>query len=246
MSSLQKYLDDLNSSKKNEGSIGMLVRRALIDRNIFFYGQLCNNEAVSAALNSPTSAADSKTIYEVLRILTYGTWRDLQQPQNKGAADFIKSNPEISAKLRKLSLLTVAERTKSIPYDVLEKELEIASVASTPTEVSRILEDIIIDSTTAGLLTVTLSPQQRLVQVHDAAARDVNLAEVPHLLELFESWGKRCQQVVAQLQDAQKAVHQQEEDDVIRMFQMSETEYNERRKALRKLVEAGSKMRDVV
>lgn len=243
MSGLQKYLDEL-SSTKSEGAVSMLIRRALIDRNVFFYGQLCNNETV-ASIVGPTSpaATESKTIFEVLKILTYGTWKDLtqQKSSSSAAADYINGNPEIAAKLRKLTLLTVAERTKSIPYSLLEQELGIK--AATPAETSRIIEDVIIDSTTAGLITVTLNPQQRLVQVHDAAARDVNVAEeVPRLLALFKAWGERCEDVVYQLQVAQQSVHQQEQDDTNRLFQLSESEWNERRKALRKFVEGGNKM----
>ena len=256
MSGLQKHLELLTPGK-NEGSVGMIVRKALIDRNVYFYGQLCNNEVVTSTIGPKSSAAaESKTIFNVLKILTYGVWKDVEN-NTEGAevSTFIKESRDLTNKLRALTLLTVAETNKNISYDLLEKELGIISANSTDnanavkagsSEASRILEDIVIDATTVGLLTVTLNPQRRIVQVHDAAARDVNLDEVPRLLELFESWGKRCHEVVGQLHQAQQEVAKAEKEETVRFMQLATTEDNERRKALRKVIESGARMRDVV
>lgn len=267
MSGLQKHLELLTPGK-NEGSVGMLVRKALIDRNVYFYGQLCNNEVVVSTIGPQSSAAaESKTIFNVLKLVTYGVWKDLDTAAPE-VAKFIKESRDLTNKLRALTLLTVAETNKNISYDLLERELGIVpaagnsnnnnsedSASSSATfatakagtsEAARILEDIVIDATTIGLLTVTLNPQRRIVQVHDAAARDVNLDEVPRLLELFKAWGKRCHEVVGQLQKAQQDVARAEKEDTMRIFQLATTEDNERRKALRKVVENGTKMRDML
>ena len=260
MSGLQKHLEQLTPGK-NEGSVGMLVRKALIDRNVYFYGQLYNHELVLSTIGpqNPSAAAESKTIFSVLKIMTYGTWKDVASSSSTPAevVNYIRESRDLTNKLRALTLLTVAETNKNISYDVLEQELGIVSSSSSTDdnanaikggsqEASRILEDIVIDATTVGLLTVTLNPQRRIVQVHDAAARDVNLDEVPRLLELFESWGTRCHAVVGQLQKAQHDVAQSEKDETARLFQMCATEDNEKRKALRKAIEQGTKLREML
>lgn len=247
MSGIAKYTDQLTPGK-NEGVVAITVRKALLDRHVYFYGQLCNHDLVKSTIAGAAASPESKTLYQVLRLLTYGVWKDLAKADAAVKA-FVQESHELSAKLRQLTLLTVAERSKTIPYSVLVDELGLAGTsqdkASDESSVTRTLEDTVIDSTTAGLLTVTLNPQQRTVQVHDAAARDVDLQEVPHLLNLFESWGKRCGDVLNQLSEAQKTANEHEKAETYRLFQMLETEMNERRKALRTYVETGVKMRDI-
>lgn len=265
--SLQRYLDQL-TDKKSSGAVAITVRMALSDRSAYFYGQIFNHPVVQATLGpnaSPEPSADQKTIFAVLRILTYGVWNDLAK-ESEAVRKFVNDDTLLRAKLRQLSILSVAETNKNIPYATLAAELGLltesstsssgggsgdasklsadsaaASASSTASTKWRELEDIVIDSTTAGLITVTLNPQKRVVQVHDAAARDVNISEVPVLLELFRSWSARCSNVVAELERAQEKVRSFEDGQDEHMVCMIITEDVARKKALRAMVEAGAK-----
>ena len=239
MSGLQKYLDQLTPNKSS-GAVAITVRMALLDRNVYFYGQLAAHPLVASTIGAAAGAsAEHQMLFRTLKLVTYGVWRDLAIAANADVAAFITATPELLCKLRILTLLTVAEASKSVPYATLAAELGID--AASP-EFARDVEDVVIDATTAGMLSVTLHPSRRVVQVHDAAARDVHPSEVPALLAVFESWGKRCEAVVGQLTAAHRRVDEHERDEVARIMTMSHTEDVQRKKALRALAESGAQM----
>ncbi len=212
----------------------------------FFYGQILNNAAVQTHMKADP-------IFKVLHLLTYGVWKDVAK-EDAAVQAYVKEDKQLAQKLRMLTVLSMAETNKNIPYATLAKELGLdeakvggdAAAASTAAATGaasrwRELEDIVIDSTTAGLCTVTLNPQKSLVQIHDAAARDVNPSEVGTLLNLFQAWSARCGAVVSELNKAQANVREFESAQDEHTVRMLLTEDLQRRKALRAMVEFGAK-----
>lgn len=80
--------------------------------------------------------------YNTLNLFAYGTYKQFRANQQ----DYIELSPAMQKKLQHLTIVSLAIKSKSIPYAVLLNELEIDNV--------RHLEDIIIEAIYAGELTL--------------------------------------------------------------------------------------------
>lgn len=80
--------------------------------------------------------------YNTLNLFAYGTYKQFRANQE----DYIELTPAMQKKLQHLTIVSLAIKSKSIPYAVLLNELEIDNV--------RHLEDIIIEAIYAGEYTV--------------------------------------------------------------------------------------------
>ncbi|KAL7258687.1 hypothetical protein ACSBR1_004742 [Camellia fascicularis] len=70
---------------------------------------------------------------DLLRLFAHGTWSDYKS----NASHLLQLVPDQILKLKQLTVLTLAETDKILPYDVLMQELDITNV--------RELEDFLIN-----------------------------------------------------------------------------------------------------
>ena len=98
-----------------------------------------------------------------------------------------------SHKLRQLTLLTLATSPSTLNYDHLRSALSLPS--------TRALEDLVISSIYANLLTAKLSPQQQYVDVSSVAPlRDLRPNSVPSLIAVLDDWDARCVAVLSDIE----------------------------------------------
>lgn len=81
-----------------------------------------------------------KNYWELLNIFAYGTFKDYVE--KKGALNLPDLTPAQTKKLKYLTIVTLSEKDKCIPYQVLRTELSIVEI--------RELEDLIIEAIYAG------------------------------------------------------------------------------------------------
>lgn len=85
--------------------------------------------------------SDFRNCWDLLNIFAYGTFKDYVNEK------VTKNLPELSAtqakKLKYLTIVTLSEKDKCIPYKVLQEELSIEDI--------RELEDLIIEAIYAGI-----------------------------------------------------------------------------------------------
>jgi COP9 signalosome complex subunit 7 len=162
----------------------VVVKQALGRPTLYFYGQLFHQPAVQAMKDKPATAA----LFEVLRLFTYGVYTNLGELSPE-ARELV--TPNMIAKLRRLTLVTLAHSSRRLGYDALFKALDIND--------GRELEDLIIDTITEGLLSGRMDQRNRTVEVAYAVSRDVQLSDVPQLKNALLAWRDRCQSATQNL-----------------------------------------------
>jgi len=125
---------------------------------------------------------------QLLQIFSYGTFDDY-----KALAGAL---PELSifqvTKLKQLTLVTLAERQKRIPYVDLLQKLSIPNV--------RALEDLIIDAIYTGVIKGKLD-QKTNAQVEDALGRDLRPGELTQIIGVLEHWATRTDHLLTEIDE---------------------------------------------
>eukprot|EP00850_Spirogloea_muscicola_P008649 SM000046S16430 [mRNA] locus=s46:625739:628352:- [translate_table: standard] len=174
-----------------------LVAQATAEPRLFAFGELLDQPHVQELEDSEHSAA-----FELLKLFAYGTWS-----QYKSRASTLPAlQPQQALKLKQLTVITLAETAKVLPYDLLMQQLDITNV--------RELEDMLInDCMYAGIIRGKLDQQQRCLEVHSAAGRDLRPGQVESLLESLGTWLSTAEELLVTIQDkihwadAQSAAH---------------------------------------
>jgi len=113
----------------------------------------------------------------LLRLFAHGTWSEY-----KSVADQLPQLvPEQVLKLKQLSVLTLAETNKVLPYDVLMEQLDVANV--------RQLEDFLINECMyVGIVRGKLDQLRRCFEVQFAAGRDLRPGQLGSMIHTLSSW----------------------------------------------------------
>ena len=102
------------------------------------------------------------------------------------------SEPQ-SLKLRQLSLLSLSSSHATLTYTHLLSALDLPN--------TRALEDLVISSIYAGLITAKLDTLEKRVEVSSVAPlRDLKPNSVPQLVAILEDWNGRCVSVLSEIE----------------------------------------------
>ena len=86
------------------------------------------------------ASSEHKKFWDLVNIFAYGTYKDYLQQKSA----LPELTPAQKKKLQYLTIVTLSEKNKCIPYEDLQKELDIPTV--------RALEDLIIEAIYAGTI----------------------------------------------------------------------------------------------
>ncbi|KAH9543938.1 hypothetical protein CY35_13G091800 [Sphagnum magellanicum] len=114
---------------------------------------------------------------DLLRLFAYGIWSDY-----KSNAQLLPAlEPQQELKLKQLTVMTLAERYKVLPYDLLMQQLNISNV--------RELEDLLInDCMYSGIVRGKLDQRRRCFEVHFAAGRDLRPEQLDNMIQTLATW----------------------------------------------------------
>ena len=108
------------------------------------------------------------------------------------------SEPQ-SLKLRQLSLLSLSTSHNTLTYEHLLSALNLPTI--------RALEDLVISSIYAGLITAKLDTLGQRVDVSSVSPlRDLKPNSIPQLVAILEDWNGRCANVLAEIEGQVKDV----------------------------------------
>ncbi|CAN6460220.1 unnamed protein product [Victoria cruziana] len=114
---------------------------------------------------------------DLLQLFAHGTWKDYKS--NAGSLPLL--SPDQVRKLKQLSVLTLAESSKVLPYDQLMHELDVSNV--------RELEDFLINECMyAGIVRGKLDQWRRCFEVQFAAGRDLRPTQLDGMIQTLSSW----------------------------------------------------------
>lgn len=113
---------------------------------------------------------------ELLKVFAYGTWSEYKARE----AELPPLTEAQVRKLKKLSAVAFAAQSKTLGYDLLMRELQLASV--------RELEDLLIDCIYTGLISGRLDQQAGHLDVFSAVGRDVHPKELAGMAASLREW----------------------------------------------------------
>ncbi|SNX85980.1 related to cop9 signalosome complex subunit 7a [Melanopsichium pennsylvanicum] len=162
-SQLEPLLLLARSTKPRGAAAANLVHRAISAPGVYFFGQLFDVPGVAELAAS--SEPELQTAYQLLFLFAYGTYKHYVSLKPSLINSDLSDHQLF--KLRQLTLLSLAHQNKSLPYSTLHSSLALSS------NNTRELEDLIIDTIYAGLISGKLNRLQSRFEVHYVSARDV-------------------------------------------------------------------------
>ncbi|XP_074326085.1 COP9 signalosome complex subunit 7 isoform X1 [Apium graveolens] len=133
---------------------------------------------------------DNSAYLDLLRLFAQGTWSDYK----RNADHLPQLVPEQVLKLKQLSMLTLAETNKVLPYDLLMQELDVTNV--------RELEDFLISECMyVGIVRGKLDQLRRCFEVQFAAGRDLRPEQLGSMIQTLSSWLTTSENLLTTIQE---------------------------------------------
>jgi len=171
-----------------------LVAQALRSRKTFVFGELLSLPQVQKLRNS----AETAPMFKLLEIFAFGTY-----------LDYVQTNglPELNdvqiAKLRQLTVVSLAAKSKSLDYSQILRETGVNSV--------REAEDLVIACVYDDLLKARLDQRNQKVEVQWCAARDVQPATIDHMIAKLSAWCNSADDVLRRIDQAMEEASKQKQ-----------------------------------
>ncbi|KAJ8603080.1 hypothetical protein CTAYLR_006681 [Chrysophaeum taylorii] len=170
----------LAKSLKGRAVVG-IIQQTLSSKRVFVFGELLAMPNVQALRET-----EHAPYLLLLELFAYGRYS-----QYRSTEGLPELNPQQTLKLRQLSIVSIAREREVVPYALLHDELDVADV--------RNLEDVIIETIYAGLVSGKMDQKSKLFRVARAAARDVAVEDVPAMAAKLKQWAETADKLVAAL-----------------------------------------------
>eukprot|EP01147_Barroeca_monosierra_P004446 gene4445-6695_t len=158
---------------------GAGCREAISAPDVHVFGELLDLPQILELQGGP-----HETYLELLKIFAFGTYPDFRA--NESSLPRIEEEP--LRKLKLLTIVTIANRLKEVPYSILQDSLK--------TETVRELEDLIIEGIYRGLIGAKLDQKQQLLNVEWTFGRDVMSTDLDPMISLIGSWHQNCKETL--------------------------------------------------
>lgn len=156
-----------------------LIADATTRPGLFAFGELLDMPNIQAL-----QGTEHAPYFELLRLFCHGTWADY-----KASVGLPPLDPQQTLKLKQLTIVSLAENAKILPYDVLITQLDVSNV--------RELEDLLInDCMYTGIVRGKLDQRQRCFEVHYAAGRDIRPGQLASMLKVLNDWVKTSEELM--------------------------------------------------
>ncbi|WVQ73046.1 hypothetical protein IAR50_002609 [Cryptococcus sp. DSM 104548] len=150
---------------------------------VYVFGELLNAPNVQQLAAEPSY----KGHIDLLQLFAYGTLQDYEAHKT--------SFPELKEahinKLKQLTLVSLALQHRSLSYDHISSALQLDSI--------RQVEDNVIDTIYAGLLTGKLHHDQKVLHIDSVSGRDVRPEELEKLQQGLANWCQTAQTLLSAL-----------------------------------------------
>ncbi|KAJ1449971.1 hypothetical protein M885DRAFT_533875 [Pelagophyceae sp. CCMP2097] len=172
----------LAKSARGRAVVG-IISQTLASKRVFVFGELLAMASVQALRET-----DHAPHLRLLELFAYGTCSDY-----RAAADSLPAlNAPQIAKLRLLSVISLAKRSNVLPYAALHAELAV--------ETLRDVEDVIIEAMYAGLVSGKMNQEGKVFHVTSTAGRDVRVCDVVALVAKLQAWANTAVELSAALE----------------------------------------------
>jgi len=190
-------------------AIVQLIQQVLNKEKIYVFGELLGLESVQALKDS-----EFKEHYRLLELFCYGNYSEYQKNRDQ----YTELSKKMVVKLRQLSIVSLAHKSKRVTYAALQEELDISNV--------RELEDLVIDTVYAGLLDGRLDQASSVLNVKSAMARDVRPGEVTSMITKLKGWGAEIEALARALDASMLSVRNERDAEVAKRKQVGKCQGN--------------------
>ncbi|WCJ23013.1 COP9 signalosome complex subunit 7 [Euphorbia peplus] len=178
-------------------NLGSVVIEATSNPSLFAFSEILAVPSVSEL-----EGTEHSVYIDLLRLFAHGTWTDYKN----NAGRFPQLVPDQVLKLKQLTVLTLAENNKVLPYDQLMQELDVSNV--------RELEDFLINECMyAGIVRGKLDQLRRCFEVQFAAGRDLRPGQLGNMLQTLSSWLSTSENLLVSIQEKIKWADTMSEQD---------------------------------
>ncbi|EDO38492.1 predicted protein [Nematostella vectensis] len=174
---LEQYV--LLAKSARGAALTALIKQVLEAPALYVFGELIemsNIQELAKTENAP--------FWQLLNIFAFGTYTDYKD--NMGTLPPL--TPVQIKKLRHLTIVSLASKSKFIPYSLLLKELEISNL--------RELEDLIIEAIYADIIHGKLDQKNKQLEVEYAMGRDIKPETVGTIAEILQDWCQSCDSIL--------------------------------------------------
>lgn len=178
---LQQFV--VQALKLDGDSLVEVIKQALDCVDTFVFAELLECPNVIALETTPHAP-----YLHALRMFSQGTYLDYLDKK-----DYLPklSEPQ-KKKLQYLTIVTLANKMKRIPYDILLKELDVDNV--------RTLEDLIIEAIYSNVVSGELDQQSDYLEVDWTVGRDVGINDIDNMIDTLQQWCDSCESVLSTVQ----------------------------------------------
>merc|ERR1719357_1563861 len=156
----------------------------------------------------------------LLNLFAYGTYKSLAE----SAGNLPELTSLMTRKLRLLTVVSLAEQNKLLPYNLLMSELEITTV--------RELEDLVIEGISAGVVLGKLDQKSSCFEVDFVIGRDIRKIDMGNIVSVLTAWCDNCDSMLTNIETQVDKVNK-ERGDHLRHKAALETKINEIKQTLK-------------
>lgn len=161
-----------------------LVKQALEAPGVYVFGELLDMSNIQDLEN---------TIYSpylaLLNTFAYGTYTVLLEGQENDTPSLTEA---MTRKLRLLTVVSLAEKSKVLPYSLLQAELGISTV--------RELEDLVIEGISAGVVLGKLDQKNSYFEVDFVIGRDIRKTDIGNIVGVLSAWCDNCDTMLTNIE----------------------------------------------
>ncbi|KAM7476262.1 hypothetical protein LguiB_023505 [Lonicera macranthoides] len=179
-----EYFVELASNRKGS-ALTLVIVEATSHPSLFAFSEILSLPNILQLEGTPNSR-----YLDLLRLFAHGTWNEYK----RNAGHLPQLMPNQVLKLKQLSVLTLAETNKVLPYDVLMQELDVTNV--------RELEDFLINECMyVGILRGKLDQLRTCFEVQFAAGRDLRPGQLGCMIHTLSDWLSTSDNLLISIQD---------------------------------------------
>ncbi|KAI0638941.1 hypothetical protein C8Q77DRAFT_1213665 [Trametes polyzona] len=173
----------LMSKAAKGAAAAKLIQDATSAPGVFVFGELLEQPNIQELAGNEQHSR----FYSLLQLFAYRTYADYIQHK--------ESLPPLSdtqtTKLKQLTLVSLAQDSRILPYDELQRALDMPTV--------RELEDLIIDAIYLDIVRGKLDQKEGQFEVEYTMGRDLEPGKIEQLLASLQNWASTTAAVLATL-----------------------------------------------
>ena len=157
-----------------------LVKQAIETPGVHVFGELLDMPNIKELENGPHAE-----YWNTLNLFAYGTYKEYL----KNKSQVLELTSVQKKKLQHLTIVTLATKSKCIPYSILLEELDIKNV--------RDLEDLIIEAVYADIIHGKLDQKNSQLEVdYTGLGRDVKPENTNFVADTLSDWSNSCNTIL--------------------------------------------------